>query len=77
MIKRKRRQDNRSPCLKPQELPKKPTGDPLTKTEKQAVDRIKHPNSHDHKLFQYLTYKPLLEYETSVCYQGLTPRSQK
>ena len=55
MIKRKRTGDNISPCLKLRELPKKPAENPLTKIEKQEVDRIKHPNSHDHKLFQYLT----------------------
>ena len=37
MTKRNKRGDKGSPCLKPHELPKKPTGDPFTNTEKQIV----------------------------------------
>ena len=37
MTKRNKRGDKGSPYLKPHELPKNPTGDPFTNTEKQTV----------------------------------------
>ena len=50
--------DNRSPCLKPLELPKKPQGEPLIKMEKRTVNRQKR----IHCL--HLVEKPLL---SNIC----------